>query len=150
MFQKGVSSFTVLTLVFLQVTSAVWSGLDDLLLTGHDNGDLVQWDVKTGKKLKMSSDHGKTITDMQTSKDGSMLITSSKDCTSMLFDADNLSPMKKYVTERPVNSASLSPIFDHVVLGGGQVWTEYDHLDINVWSSGCNGGDNDKYKGWQV
>ena len=40
----------------------VWSGLDDLLLTGHDNGDLVQWDVKTGKKLKMSSDHGKTIT----------------------------------------------------------------------------------------
>ena len=100
----------------------VWSGLDDLLLTGHDNGDLVQWDVKTGKKLKMSSDHGKTITDMQTSKDGSMLITSSKDCTSMLFDADNLTPMKKYVTERPVNSASLSPIFDHVVLGGGQVW----------------------------
>merc|ERR1719411_1188152 len=62
-----------------KVTSAVWSGLDDLLLTGHDNGDLVQWDVKTGKKLKMSSDHGKTITDMQTSKDGSMLITSSKD-----------------------------------------------------------------------
>ena len=120
----------VVTLVFLQVTSAVWSGLDDLLLTGHDNGDLVQWDVKTGKKLKMSSDHGKTITDMQLSKDGSMLITSSKDCTSMLFDADNLTPMKKYVTERPVNSASLSPIFDHVVLGGGRVWTEYDHQTL--------------------
>ena len=82
----------------------------------HDNGDLVQWDVKTGKKLKMNSDHGKTITDMQTSKDGSMLITSSKDCTSMLFNADNLSPMKKYVTELPVSSASLSPIFDHVLL----------------------------------
>merc|ERR1740128_425929 len=91
-----------------QVTSMVWSGLDDMLLTGHDNGDLVQWDVKTGKKLKMSSDHTKSITDMQLSKDGSMLITSSKDCTSMLFDADDLSPKKKYVTERPVNSASLS------------------------------------------
>ena len=92
-----------------QVTSAVWSG--------NDNGDLVQWDVKTGKKLKMSSDHGKTITDMQTSKDdGSMLITSSKDCNSMLFNADKLSPTKKYVTEQLVSSASLSPIFDHVVL----------------------------------
>ena len=56
----------------------VWSSLDDLLLTGHDNGDLVQWDVKTGKKLKMSSDHQKTITDMQISNDASMLITSSK------------------------------------------------------------------------
>ena len=61
-----------------QVTSMVWSSLDDLLLTGHDNGDLVQWDVKTGKKLKMSSDHQKTITDMQISNDASMLITASK------------------------------------------------------------------------
>ena len=38
-----------------KVTSMIWSGLDDLLLTGHDNGDLVQWDVKTQKKLKLTS-----------------------------------------------------------------------------------------------
>ena len=129
----------------------VWSGLDDLLLTGHDNGDLVQWDVKTGKKLKMSSDHGKTITDMQTSKDGSMLITSSKDCTSMLFDADNLTPMKKYVTERPVNSASLSPIFDHVVLGGGQVWIKSTSI-VNdfFFNLGRDGSDDNEHKSGQV
>ena len=28
--------------------------------------------------------------------------------------------MKTYKTERPVNSASISPIRDHVILGGGQ------------------------------
>ena len=128
----------------------VWSGLDDLLLTGHDNGDLVQWDVKTGKKLKMSSDHGKTITDMQTSKDGSMLITSSKDCTSMLFDADNLTPMKKYVTERPVNSASLSPIFDHVVLGGGQVWIKSTSIVNDFFNLGRDGSDDNEHKSGQV
>lgn len=128
----------------------VWSGLDDLLLTGHDNGDLVQWDVKTGKKLKMSSDHGKTITDMQTSKDGSMLITSSKDCTSMLFDADNLTPMKKYVTERPVNSASLSPIFDHVVLGGGQVWIKSTSIMNEFFNLGRDGSDDNEHKSGQV
>ena len=128
----------------------VWSGLDDLLLTGHDNGDLVQWDVKTGKKLKMSSDHGKTITDMQTSKDGSMLITSSKDCTSMLFDADNLTPMKKYVTERPVNSASLSPIFDHVVLGGGQVWIKSTSIVNDFFNLGRYGSDDNEHKSGQV
>ena len=128
----------------------VWSGLDDLLLTGHDNGDLVQWDVKTGKKLKMSSDHGKTITDMQTSKDGSMLITSSKDCTSMLFDADNLTPMKKYVTERPVNSASLSPIFDHVVLGGGQVWIKSTSIVNEFFNLGRDGSDDNEHKSGQV
>ena len=44
---------------------------------------------------------------MQASKDGSMFITSSKDHTSMLFDSDTMDCLKKYVTERPVNSASL-------------------------------------------
>ena len=38
-----------------KVTSMIWSGLDDLLLTGHDTGDLVQWDVKTQKKLKLTT-----------------------------------------------------------------------------------------------
>lgn len=113
-----------------KVTSMIWSGLDDLLLTGHDNGDLVQWDVKTQKKLKLTSDHAKSITDMQASKDGSMFITSSKDNTSMLFDADNIECLKKYVTERPVNSASLSPLYDHVVLGGGQ-----DAMDVTTTST---------------
>jgi len=113
-----------------KVTSMIWSGLDDLLLTGHDNGDLVQWDVKTQKKLKLTSDHGKSITDMQASKDGSMFITSSKDNTSMLFDSDNIECLKKYVTERPVNSASLSPLYDHVVLGGGQ-----DAMDVTTTST---------------
>jgi translation initiation factor 3 subunit I len=28
--------------------------------------------------------------------------------------------MKTYTTDRPVNSASISPVKDHVVLGGGQ------------------------------
>jgi len=113
-----------------KVTSMIWSGLDDLLLTGHDNGDLVQWDVKTQKKLKLTSDHGASITDMQASKDGSMFITSSKDKTSMLFDSDTIECLKKYVTERPVNSASLSPLYDHVVLGGGQ-----DAMDVTTTST---------------
>jgi len=34
---------------------------------------------------------------------------------------DTLKDKKTYKTERPVNSASISPNKDHVVLGGGQV-----------------------------
>ena len=113
-----------------KVTSMLWGGLDDLLLTGHDNGDLVQWDVKTQKKLNIKSDHMKTIMDMQPSKDGSMFVTASKDHTSMLFDSDTLEKMKTYTTERPVNSASLSPLYDHVVLGGGQ-----DAMDVTTTST---------------
>jgi len=113
-----------------KVTSMIWSGLDELLLTGHENGDLVQWDMKTQKKLKLTSDHGKQIMDMQPNKDGTMFITASKDNTSMLFDADNMEMLKKYTTERPVNSASISPLFDHVVLGGGQ-----EAMDVTTTST---------------
>jgi len=103
-----------------KVTSMIWSSLDSNLLTGHENGDLVQWDMKTHKKVKMSSDHQKSIVDMQSSKDGTMFITASKDTSAMLWDTDTLENLKTYRTERPVNSASVSPLFDHVVLGGGQ------------------------------
>jgi len=103
-----------------KVTSMVWSGLDDYILTGHENGDVVQWDIKTQKKLSLKSVHQKDVKDMQTSADGTMLITSSKDTSAILWDADTLEELKTYKTERPVNSAAISPIYDHVVLGGGQ------------------------------
>jgi len=103
-----------------KVTSMIWNKQEEFLLTGHDNGDLVQWDVKTHKKIKLISDHVKAIVDMQNSKDETMFITASKDSSAILWEASTLNKLKIYKTERPVNSASISPLFDHVVLGGGQ------------------------------
>jgi len=53
-----------------------------------------------------------------------MFVTASKDKTAKLFDVDDLSVHKVYVTERPVNSASLSPIYDHVSISqlGFEYW----------------------------
>ena len=51
---------------------------------------------------------------------GSMFISASKDTTAKLFDTNSLECLKTYKTDRPVNSASMSPIYEHVVLGGGQ------------------------------
>jgi translation initiation factor 3 subunit I len=52
---------------------------------------------------------------------GTMFISASKDSTAKLWDMDTLKDKKTYKTERPVNSAAISPNKDHVVLGGGQV-----------------------------
>ena len=52
---------------------------------------------------------------------GTMFISASKDTTAKLWDMDQLEDKKTYKTERPVNSAAISPNKDHVVLGGGQV-----------------------------
>lgn len=103
-----------------KITSAVWCGLDEMILTGHENGDCRQYEMKSGEVLNSAKAHSKQINDIQLSKDGLWFITASKDFTAKLFDMDTLDLLKTYKTERPVNSASISPLYDHVVLGGGQ------------------------------
>ena len=52
-----------------KVTSLIWGTLDEKLITGHENGDIVQWDVKEHQKVSITSDHMKSISDMQLSPD---------------------------------------------------------------------------------
>jgi translation initiation factor 3 subunit I len=103
-----------------KVTAMVWSNLDKNLITGHYNGDMVVWEARELKKLVHKGEHNGQITDLQKNVDGTMVISSCKDNRAMLWDADSLELLKTYTTERPVNSAAISPLYDHVVLGGGQ------------------------------
>ena len=54
---------------------------------------------------------------MQTSADQMMLITSSKDNYAKLLDMNTMHVLKNYKTDRPVNSAAISPIKDQVSIG---------------------------------
>ncbi|CAF3063866.1 unnamed protein product [Rotaria socialis] len=103
-----------------KVTSVLWGTLDQFIITGHDNGELVQWDIKTQEDVRKEKPHAAQIMDLQTNRDLTFFISSSKDCTAKLFDVETLDYLKTYTTDRPVNSAAMSPIKDHVVLGGGQ------------------------------
>lgn len=64
--------------------------------------------------------HRGRVVDVQMSSDQAMAVTASKDSTARLLEASTLTPRRTYQTDRPVNSASISPTHDHVVLGGGQ------------------------------
>jgi len=103
-----------------KVTSAVWGPLDEVLLTGHENGMLTKWDPKSGENVQNVKGHGDKINDIQKSADEMMFITASKDHLSKLYDMDCMQVLKTYKTDRPVNSASISPIRDQVAMGGGQ------------------------------
>lgn len=113
-----------------KVTAMQWGTLDETIITGHENGQITLWDLRTGKEINAVNDHTSQINDMQLSKDGTMFVTASKDTTAKLFDSDSLMCLKTYKTERPVNSASVSPILDHVVLGGGQ-----DAMEVTTTSA---------------
>ncbi|KAI5700924.1 hypothetical protein M8J76_014457 [Diaphorina citri] len=104
-----------------KITSLLWGNLDQYIITGHAKGDICTWDLRMGRELESISGHAKEpINDMQFSKDATMFITASKDHTAKLFTTHDRQLLKTYTTERPVNSAALSPILPHVVLGGGQ------------------------------
>lgn len=83
-----------------------------------------------GKEVNSIKEHLSVIQDMQLNRDMTMFVTASKDTTSKLFDAESLVCLKQYKTERPVNSAAISPIYDHVVLGGGQ-----EAMDVTTTST---------------
>ena len=70
--------------------------------------------------------HKSQINDMQFNKDGTMFVTASKDHTAKLFDSSSLVLLKTYKTERSVNSATISPILDHV--------STHDLLFANIYT----------------
>uniref|UniRef100_T1IKC0 Eukaryotic translation initiation factor 3 subunit I n=1 Tax=Strigamia maritima TaxID=126957 RepID=T1IKC0_STRMM len=113
-----------------KVTSCMWGPVDEYFITGHENGEIAQFDLKTSEKMKSVREHSLAINDLQFNKDQTMFISASKDHTARLYDTESLEVMKVYKTERPVNSAAISPIRDHVVLGGGQ-----EAMDVTTTSA---------------
>ncbi|KAJ2991649.1 Eukaryotic translation initiation factor 3 subunit I [Globomyces sp. JEL0801] len=103
-----------------KATQARWGKLNKTIITGHDDGTVSIWDAETGEILDSNKKHTGPITDIQFGKTKDYFITSSKDCTATVFTAEPLKVFKRYETERPVNSAAISPLKPQIVLGGGQ------------------------------
>ncbi|CAO2589199.1 Eukaryotic translation initiation factor 3 subunit I, partial [Lemmus lemmus] len=113
-----------------KITSAVWGPLGECIIAGHESGELNQYSAKSGEVLVNVKEHSRQINDIQLSRDMTMFVTASKDNTAKLFDSTSLEHQKTFRTERPVNSAALSPNYDHVVLGGGQ-----EAMDVTTTST---------------
>jgi len=102
-------------------TCSLWGPLDETLITGHDDGRVMKWDLRNpSEAANWEEPHKQAVNDMQYNIDQTMIITASKDCSAKLLDAESLEVKKVYKTGRPVNSAAISPIREHVALGGGQ------------------------------
>jgi len=105
-----------------KATVAGWSYLSKYIIAGHEDGTVSQYDAKTGEQLDNVQVHelDAIITDIQWAPDRTYFITASKDKTAKLINARDLEVMKTYVADTPLNSASITPKKDFVILGGGQ------------------------------
>eukprot|EP00291_Cryptomonas_curvata_P023128 CAMPEP_0172156390 /NCGR_PEP_ID=MMETSP1050-20130122/3175_1 /TAXON_ID=233186 /ORGANISM="Cryptomonas curvata, Strain CCAP979/52" /LENGTH=438 /DNA_ID=CAMNT_0012825435 /DNA_START=192 /DNA_END=1507 /DNA_ORIENTATION=- len=100
---------------------ALWGPLNKSIITCNESGSLMSWDPSTKQCTIERNDHNLAIPDFTFhQKDQMTLITASTDMSATLYDTVTLEPLKSYKTDRPVNSAAISPLMDHVAVGGGQ------------------------------
>ena len=103
-----------------RITRAMWGKLNKTFVTSCEDGTVRKFDAATGKLLNSVKLHDKSIQMMDMDKEGNTLITASLDKTSKLIDADTFEVLKTYACDRPLNTATVSPLKDHVCCGGGQ------------------------------
>lgn len=102
------------------ITKVLWYSSAEYILTASEDKTLRKWDVESGEEIANVTAHKNDIKDCQFSADYTMMITASTDHTAKLWNFHDFSLLKTYSAEHPVNSAAISPIFSHILLGGGQ------------------------------
>ena len=113
----------------IKPTVVAFSDCNEFIITGHQDGSLCLWDWNSNTSsgdeaitvpVKKNNPHSDVIRDLQLSADRSYFITASRDNTAKIIDTATLTALKTFKTERPVNSASISPLRNEVVVAGGQ------------------------------
>jgi translation initiation factor 3 subunit I len=102
-----------------KISQAVWGPLNKTIFSVSETFVFVH-DAETGTLLHRIAEHSGAISSINFSLDQVFFLTTSDDRTGKLFDTASLKLLKTYETDKPVNAGSISPIKDHVILGGGQ------------------------------
>jgi len=97
-----------------------WGPLNKHIVAGTEKGPILVWDVETGKQIEQLTDHTDAVNCISYSNDMNSFITASSDHNAKLFDARTYKCLKTYETSSNLNAAAISPLKDHVILGGGQ------------------------------
>eukprot|EP00697_Spironema_sp_BW2_P010736 gnl/Spiro4/26096_TR13018_c0_g3_i1.p2 gnl/Spiro4/26096_TR13018_c0_g3~~gnl/Spiro4/26096_TR13018_c0_g3_i1.p2 ORF type:complete len:180 (-),score=43.67 gnl/Spiro4/26096_TR13018_c0_g3_i1:46-585(-) len=103
-----------------KINQASWGPLNEHIYSCSDDNTVAMWDAHTGQQVKLITDHRNMVTSINFSKDRNQFITSSYDLSAKLYDTRTCQLLKTYETEMPVNCAAISPLMDHILLGGGQ------------------------------
>ena len=103
-----------------KMTAAYWMPLNKTIMSTGADGIARIFDPESGEQQDEKQLHEKAISAVSFSKDKTMFLTASKDHWAKLWDTATLEQLKGYETDRPVNGCALSPIKEHVLIGGGQ------------------------------
>jgi translation initiation factor 3 subunit I len=103
----------------MAITFAEWGPTNDTIYFSCENGTVNILDVERMKVVQSAVVHTADIPRIRFDSNYYTLVSASKDCTAALLDSRNLHVIQRYQSDVPVNEASISPLADHVILGGG-------------------------------
>jgi len=106
----------------VRINKALFGPLNEKIYASNEDGTIRIYDTETGRQISKEQVHkkDKPISRIKFSAYHAFLITASRDGTAKLVDPKTLQVVKTYDTGRPVNAADMSPIKDHVIVGGGE------------------------------
>jgi len=115
---RSIQSFKVLRLV--KVFQAIWGWHNETIITANSDGTIRIFSAERGKELQVIQAHTNSIMSIQYDKFRGTFLTASKDGLAKLIDSRTFETIKTYSPSRPLNSGAISPLMDHVILGGGE------------------------------
>ncbi|KAH3764559.1 Eukaryotic translation initiation factor 3 subunit I [Pelomyxa schiedti] len=104
----------------MKINNVAWGPLNRTLYCCNEDATVRIYDTESGKQIGELRDHAKSVVQLQFDQHQLLFVTASKDGTAKLYDVRTNKLLKTYETGRPVNVATISPLKDHVLLGGGQ------------------------------
>mmetsp|Transcript_126029 Transcript_126029/g.368252 ORF Transcript_126029/g.368252 Transcript_126029/m.368252 type:complete len:358 (+) Transcript_126029:15-1088(+) len=111
----------------MKATKVKWGPFDETLVSIFEEGTVIVWDASNGKQIHLIQAHASAVTSLNFSEDRMLMITASKDNTAKLWAMDNYQCVKTYKSDRPLNDACISPLYNvdenpkyHILMGGGQ------------------------------
>jgi len=104
-----------------KIYKALWGPHNQTILTACADGTIKIYDSEKGSLEKTVRAHSKDCLYIQYDKWRTTFISASKDGTAKLWDPRDLDkPVRVYEVGRAMNAASISPLMDHVIVGGGE------------------------------
>lgn len=104
----------------VKATRVGWLPLNEGLLVAYESGMMRVYDPSTGEVQREWKAHEASVSSFVFNSTKTLLITSSHDKTAKLWDVKDMRVIQTYTADVPLNSASISPITEHIIVGGGQ------------------------------
>lgn len=102
-----------------EITCMAWGPTNQHMYYGTDKGRVVMYDVDAQCEVTSQVVHDSVVNKLHFDKHYLTLVSASKDNTAKLIDSRDCKAFRTYVSNNPVNDAQISPICDHILLGGG-------------------------------